>query len=502
MTPPADISWRHCGLPDSSPSARLGQRTATVGFVLYAALAPHSIAGAEIALGIVGIGWLIRTIATREHGLRHTKLDLPIWIFFLWTVASSFLSEEPGISVAKLQSVCVLFLFYITQATVKKRAALLLVCVMIISGVAGVTYSVYDVLRGRGVVVESISSDSPLRQVNVAAGDSIWRINGQRVYSLSDIDRAIKTAPLGTALAVSLISRGEHVERPGLVISAEMQQRDFASGITGGNRAHRFRASGWTRHYETFSEILQILAQLGLGLALANLKNHGANLRFKLSIAASSLLALGIALTAMRTVLVAFAIGVCVIVWRAARGKALLLVPAALTLVLAFGAFIVWQTRAEDALALQDSSATLRTAVARVGASRILHHPIFGHGMDAMHRHWREWGFPGNDMLGLHSTPLQLAFDRGLPALALWLWIMATFWVITANAERSARDSGDTDSYGVLLGATGALAGFFASSLVNYNFGDGEVALVFWWLMGVVVVLSEGRKQKAVGSRQ
>jgi hypothetical protein len=28
---------------------------------------------------------------------------------------------------------------------------------------------------------------------------------------------------------------------------------------------------------------------------------------------------------------------------------------------------------------------------------------------------------------------------------------------------------------------------FFASSLVNYNFGDAEVALVLWWLMGTVV---------------
>jgi hypothetical protein len=42
----------------------------------------------------------------------------------------------------------------------------------------------------------------------------------------------------------------------------------------------------------------------------------------------------------------------------------------------------------------------------------------------------------------------------------------------------------------LLLGATGAIAGFFASSLVNYNFGDAEVALVFWWLLGTVVALS------------
>ncbi len=486
---------------DRTPVGLLGQRLATLGFVLYAALAPHSIAGAEMALAIVGIGWLIRAIGTRESGLRRTKLDLPICLFFLWTVFSSFLSEEPGISLRKLQSVCVLFLFYLTQALVTRRVAVLVVCVMILSGVAGTLYSVYDVMRGRGVVVESIAGDSPLRQVHIAAGDTIWRINGRRVYSQGELDEAIKAAPVETKLTVSLISRGEHVERPGLVLHPETKQRDSPSGITGSERAHRFRASGWTRHYETFSEILQILEQLALGLALANLRNHGANLRFKLAIVASSFLAMGIALTAMRTVLVAFGIGVCVIVLRAARGKALLLVPAALTLILAFGAFVVWQTRAPEALALQDASAALRIAVARTGASRILQHPVFGHGMDAMHRHWSEWGFPGNDMLDLHSTLLQLAFDRGLPALALWLWIMATFWLVATRGEKAARDSSDTNSYGVLLGATGALAGFFASSLVNYNFGDGEVALVFWWLMGIVVVLTLRTSEQPAGSR-
>jgi O-antigen ligase len=122
-------------------------------------------------------------------------------------------------------------------------------------------------------------------------------------------------------------------------------------------------------------------------------------------------------------------------------------------------------------------------------------HPLFGHGMDAMHAHWTEWGFPGTEMLHLHSTPLQLAFDRGLPALVFWLWIMWVFWRTASRGERMLRDSSDTDRYGTLLGATGAIAGFFASSLVNYNIGDGEVALVFWWLMGIVVVLTDNSKQ-------
>jgi hypothetical protein len=111
--------------------------------------------------------------------------------------------------------------------------------------------------------------------------------------------------------------------------------------------------------------------------------------------------------------------------------------------------------------------------------------------MDSLNEHWREWGFPA--LLHLHSTPLQLAFDRGLPALAFWLWIIFIFGKMVHRGEILNRDSGDTNAHGVMLGATGALTGFFASSLVNYNFGDGEVALVFWWLMGVVLVMTRER---------
>ena len=61
------------------------------------------------------------------------------------------------------------------------------------------------------------------------------------------------------------------------------------------------------------------------------------------------------------------------------------------------------------------------------------------------------------------------------------------------SGELAARESGDTNRHGMLLGGTGALAGFFVSSLVNYNFGAGVVALVFWWLMGITVVLARDR---------
>jgi O-antigen ligase len=319
------------------------------------------------------------------------------------------------------------------------------------------------------------------------AGDTIWRVGGHRVYSLAQLDDAVRKAPVGVPLTVSVISQGEHVERPGLLLTAAQQEASSPAGVTGSERNHRFRASGWTRHYETFSELLQIIALLALGLALAHLRNHGANKYFRIALTAAALLTLGLVFTAMRTVIVAFVIGACVIAWRSLRGAYKVVFTFALFFVLAFGAVVVWQTRARDALLLNDPSSRLRYEVARVGLSRIPLHPVFGHGMDAMKRHWSEWGFPGKDLLHLHSTPLQLAFDRGLPMLVLWLWMMILFWTHISAAARRASDLSDTHVYGILLGGLGGLTGFLASSLVNYNYGDSEVAMLFWWLMGVCV---------------
>lgn len=482
------------------------ERLALTGFALYSIFAPHSIAGAEIGLLLVAVGWLARTIQERRTGVRRSVMDLPIFLFAGWTVLSAIFSAEPRISLAKLQSVCVLFLFYLAQAIITRRTALLLVVLMIVSGAAGALWSVVETARGRGVVIGEMAAESPFRTLQLGAGDAVWRVGERRISTVAEIDEIIRRSQAGTMLSVSVIKDGEHAEWPGFVITDEIKARPSPSGLTGAGPTHRFRASGWTRHYETFSETLQILAQLALCLALANLKSGRSRWRFTLALLATGVLALGIALTAMRTVMVALALGALVIAWRATQSRARLLVIAVIALVLAGGALAVWRTRASHALEFQDQSTSLRLRVARVGLSRIGVHPLFGHGMDAVKNHWEEWGFPGMEKVHLHSTPLQLAFERGLPALCFWLWIIARFWLLAARAEKRTRNSEDTNLHGLLLGATGAVVGFFASSLVNYNFGDAEVALVFWWLMGTIVALTrderDGHKSNYKRTRQ
>ncbi|MET0645667.1 MAG: O-antigen ligase family protein [Pyrinomonadaceae bacterium] len=492
--------------------ARAGEGLGLAGFALYALAAPHSIAVSWVGISAAVSGWLVRTLATRRTNLRRTPLDLPLWLFFGWTALSCFLSEEPGVSVPKLINVSTLLMFYLTQALVTRRTAVWLAALLVLSGSAGALWGAGELAVGRGVVVRRLSVDSPLRRgTPLREGDAVWRVNGRRVSTVEEIDEAIRRTPAGARTSLSVVSRGEHAEWPGAVVSEETRASLSPSGITeGGGPTHSFRASGWTRHYETFAEVLQIVAQLALGFALAGWlrrerdgggeKGLGdssgeagrARRRVWLAGAAFAALAAGIALTAMRTTLVAFAVGACVVAWRAAaRGRQRALVAAAVCLVLALGALAVWRTRAAGALRLGDASASLRFRVARVAAERVPAHPVFGHGMDAVHAHWAEWGFPGSDMLHAHSTPVQLAFERGLPALLFWLWLMFVFWRLAVRAERHWRDAPDAGAHGLALGSMGALAGFLASSLVNYNFGDAEVALLVWWMMGVVVNLNE-----------
>lgn len=464
---------------DQNSRPKLGQQIALVGLAIYVVFAPHSVAASAIGVAIAGIGWIIRTLRTGNLGLQRSKFDLIIVLSLLWTAVSSLLSEEPRISIAKLQASWCVFLFYLARATVTRSSALALTVLLIVSGSVGAFYSGFDLLRGRGVVVESIVPYSSLKAVGIEPGDTIWQIDRQRVYSTADIDRALDEA--AGFVSVGIISQGEQVERTFTLSNPPIM------GVIGSERNHHFRASGWTRHYQTFAELMCMIALLALGLALANLRNHGPNKYFGVAIVAAVLLTAGIVFTAMRTVIVAFVIGASVIALRSLRGKPKIIFTFAVFFVLAFGAVVVWQTRDRSALLLGDSSSSLRGQVARVGLSRILIHPIFGHGMDAMQKHWTEWGFPGKDMLHLHSTPLQLAFDRGLPMLALWLWLMIAFWFFIARAERAAADLSDTHSYGILLGILGALTGFLASSLVNYNYGDAEVAMMFWFLMGTAL---------------
>jgi len=72
----------------------------------------------------------------------------------------------------------------------------------------------------------------------------------------------------------------------------------------------------------------------------------------------------------------------------------------------------------------------------------------------------------------LHNVPVQIAAERGIPALIVWFWFIGTlvrdFWRRRHSLQPSLSNTG--------LAVIGAM---FAAGLFEYNFGDSEFLMLF-----------------------
>ena len=228
---------------------------------------------------------------------------------------------------------------------------------------------------------------------------------------------------------------------------------------------------------------MQLFALLCYGLLLVGWRK-GWRTKLMFGVALLFLLfSIGLMLTFTRAVLVSFSLAL-LLVPLCVRGKRAALIGAALVLLLGGTAFS-WLGKARSAEVMRDSTLR-RFEYMQAGLRMIPQHPLLGTGMDATKRHWQEWGFPGVYVTHTHSTPIQIAMERGLFALGvlLWLWFAACrmSWGSYASAFSSPLTKG------LALSALGGLLGFAASSLVNYNFGDAEVLLLLLTMIGSLVV--------------
>jgi hypothetical protein len=66
---------------------------------------------------------------------------------------------------------------------------------------------------------------------------------------------------------------------------------------------------------------------------------------------------------------------------------------------------------------------------------------------------------------------------------------MATALLTAWRSYRKLLETGQPLSAGIALGLFAALVGFNFSSLFNYNFGDSELVLLLWFLMGLMLVI-------------
>ena len=252
------------------------------------------------------------------------------------------------------------------------------------------------------------------------------------------------------------------------------------------------RAQAFSRHYVDFGEMALLLAPLSFGLFSASLRHSRRAISWTLALA-SALLTVAIAATATRTLLAALLLGFALIVWMHFGWKVRTVAFAGLAIAVLAGGLWLHSRRGMSWFDASDPGTQYRFLIWRDGAHIIRDHPLLGIGFANAQRHPERYdmsayrAFP--QMIShFHSTPIELAADCGLPALAIWCWLMYACWV---TARRALRASTDWTwlAKGAGLGILGVVSVFQLVSLVHYIAGDPDPMLIFWSLIAFAIIL-------------
>lgn len=485
-------------VPTSQPVPLWANRSVLVGLFLFAFAVPHSIFAANLGLNLSLLAWIIRDLALRKLHFRRTPFDQPLLWFAGLTVLSAILSVEPTVSLPKLKSLLLFGVIYLFSANLRPKAAGWLLGILLCSSFAGAGFSLFEKAYGRGMVIASITDDTPLiAQLpgdQVLPGDVIWMIAKQRVYSVAEVAQVIRNHKDGEQLEVETLRGGDPLPVR-LVVTPALKNSENPLGITTAGRTRRFRVSGFTRQFLTYAEQMQMLALLCYGFFLSALTRAKRSRWPSPSYSFGALFLLfsfTLALTASRAVIAAFLLALT-LVSLAVGGRRVKI--AALFLIVLLGGlsvYVISSARQTGTISFNDDSSARRLAYMRAGLKLIPQHPWLGVGQDAHKLHWREWGFPGDYVTHTHSTPIQLALDRGVPVLACYVWLLVTMFSLAWRGYRRCYTYSPSLAItwvtGLQLGTFGAVLGFSFSSLANYNFGDSEVLLLLLLLVGLLLI--------------
>jgi O-antigen ligase len=518
--PHAEPRRDEAGTTDEVGASRFAvwlERATVVCLFLYAVAAPHSIAGTQTAWLLAMLFWVARLLIRPRPKLFRTPVDSWLLGFFVLTFLTALTSYNPEVSIGKLRAASLFTVVYVVAENVRDPKVLrALVLTLVASCALGLVHTFGVYARGRGVKMRVLAADSPLRASGFLEGDTILSVDGVEVRSPAEVVRAVETErpsrehvyrfPDGTPAckwdehaACVRVYRAEmmptgNIAREGLPPGETAEAR---LGIGAWTFGRDERASGFYGQYQTYAEVLQLVASLALGLFISLRRKR--SLKGVLVGAALAGMCAALILTVTRASWAGFLVSAFTIVLVGASRRTLLVMSGlALPLVLA-GLFVLQQKRQVGFIDTKEGSTAWRLMVWQEGARVLLSEPrhlVVGVGMDTLKRRWREWGMfdHGRQPWGhLHSTPLQIAFERGVPTLLVWaVWLFVYGRILWRMAR--GEPASDWVERGLVVGALGGLAGFLSAGLVHYNFGDSEVVMVFYLIMGLALAAERFRR--------
>jgi len=129
---------------------------------------------------------------------------------------------------------------------------------------------------------------------------------------------------------------------------------------------------------------------------------------------------------------------------------------------------------------MNDVTVRDRFGMLRAGEHIVRDYPITGVGPEMIARVYPQYRAP--DALlqitpHLHNVPLQIAAERGLPALAFWIWFIAAVLAGSWALFRSAPREGPQRF--LAAAAIGAVVSMLGAGMFEHNFGDSEFLMLF-----------------------
>ena len=486
------------------------ERAIVACLFLIATFAPHSIAVTQGAWLLGVTFWVVRLIVYPRPQLHRSPVDLALFGFFILSGVSGIFSYSPIVSIGKMRAASLFTIVYLVSQNVRSlRLVRLLALTLIASCMINVFLTVGQLAIGKGVKVQGVKPESPLakavfrtRSVTqptpIINGDTIWEIDGHPVSNPEELAYDLAYGPPIAKVRIYRVEWTPELELPRAQLLPGTNALDQL-GISSWSRGRDWRATGFYNHWVTYAEVLQLIASLALGLFLAlKQKRSVASVLLLLAVAG---LVFALAMTVTRASWIGFAISALAMLLLTSSRRTIVIVGAcAIPLVLG-GVILLQQRRSIGFFDKTDQSTSWREMVWREGFQLLVSKPrhlIFGVGMDSIKGHWREWGLfdNGRQPIGhMHSNLLQLALERGVPALIVWLILIGIYLRMLWRITR--RKVVDDFARGLAVGALGGALGFFASGLVHYNWGDSEVITIFYFIMGLCLVVERTNQQVA-----
>jgi len=483
-TPPDTGSSRQTALSDFL------DRAVFVFLALFAVALPFSIKGAERAWKIALILWLLKLVADRRRPWQQ-PLVLPLLAYVTLSAISTALSPDAYLSWDRMKVVCLYLAGIVVAQNIQRLwQARCLVTLLVLSGFAAAVFTAWQYTYGIGVRVVSVPPSSRLERVGILPNATVIAVAGHSVHTPEQLVHEVQELPPHSRVPVKYIPY--MIPQSNVVVAAP---EDFVASGLGTPalqlaRAKPDRAQGTLGHYVVFAEMLTQVGCMAWALLLASDRRN----KTWMVLFAIAFAAIGCALlaTGTRAAVASLVLGCFVALLLLAERRARILAIAALTVIALSATIWIQHTRQTRWVDPNDISTQFRVLMWGDGLRLIRQHPWFGVGMETVRLHFHEWNIRGfleyNVVSHFHSTYVQIAVERGIPALLAWLWFCVAYalflWRLIARLRIQSRLA-----CAAAVGALGGLVAFTFTSFFHYNLGEEPLALIFFFYWGLAVAM-------------